>query len=327
MRTEAGAKEITVRPSRTLLPHTWLSAVARDIAIRPPDAIHLHDGRSAVASALLAPLVRGLVIRTQHFTRPASVERQGWRKPTSMALHRALNRKLDGYIAVSEAVATGAREREETGDAEVVVIPPGILLPDDQAVASARAAREASREHVVAFVGRLERERRLDVLLEAIPAVLEQLPDCRFVIAGSGGAEDELKVHARRLEIDTAITWAGWVAEPEAVLSRAHVYVNTEPWEGFGMAMAEAMAFGLPVVAVNSGASTEMVEDGVTGFLVPGEDAAALARAIGWLARHPLRAEEMGTAGRERAVRAYGVQGVARATLAFYERLREGARP
>jgi glycosyltransferase involved in cell wall biosynthesis len=92
------------------------------------------------------------------------------------------------------------------------------------------------------------------------------------------------------------------------------------------MAMAEAMAFGLPVVAVNSAASTEMVEDGSTGFLVRSGDPAALATAISWLVRHPLRAEEMGAAARERAARSYGIERTAETTLAFYDRLLEEAR-
>jgi glycosyltransferase involved in cell wall biosynthesis len=327
MRTEAGAKQITVHPSRTLLARAWLGAVARDVRRQPPHAIHLHDGRSAVAGALLAPLARGLVIRTQHFTRPASVERPGWRKPASIALHRALNRTLDGYIAVSQSVANEARARHETGNAEVVVIPPGIQLPGTELVVQARAAREESREPVVTYIGRLEAEKRVDVLLEAIPRVRDQLPECRFVIAGSGGAEKELRQLAGRLGIDAAITWAGWVAEPDAVLKDAHVYVNPEPWEGFGMAMAEAMAFGLPVVAVNSGASAEMVEDGITGFLVSSGDSAALATAIGSLAGDRRQAAEMGEVARQRAVRRYGVERTARATLAFYQRLREEACP
>jgi glycosyltransferase involved in cell wall biosynthesis len=233
---------------------------------------------------------------------------------------------MDGYVAVSQTVADAARARQETGGGEVAVIAPGIELPTSDALERAERLRARSAQRIVAFVGRLEAERRIDVLLAAIPRVRERLPNCHFVIAGSGGAEAELKGLARELDVEGAVTWTGWVPKPDPVLASAHVYVNTLPWEGFGMAMAEAMSFGLPVIAVASGASPEMVEDGVTGILVPPGDVGALADAIVDLASDEPRAAEMGGVARDRATRKYGAAQTALETLAFYRRLLDGAR-
>ncbi|MDX6689266.1 MAG: hypothetical protein QOG15_723 [Solirubrobacteraceae bacterium] len=323
LREEALAAGIPSRPSATCRPRTWLATLARDVADDPPGVLHVHDGRAAVAGALLSLLAPGRLVRTQHFTHPASVERSGLRGRASLGMHRLLNRRLDGYTAVSRIVAEGARERRETGHAQVVVIPPAIELPSRDAVESARMERAQIAYPVVAFAGRLEAERQLDVLLRAIPLVLTKLPRSHFVLAGSGAVEGQLRLLAAQLGIEQNITWTGWVPDTYAVLSRAHIYVNTWPREGFGMATAEAMALGLPVVAINAGASAEIVDPGVTGFLVSEGDSDALAAAIVRVLADDELASTMGHAAHLRAMSAYGAKRTAQDTLAFYRRLSE----
>ncbi len=270
---------------------------------------------------LLAPLAGAVLVRTQHFLRPASLERSGNRQRASLALHRSLNRRLRGYVAISATVAEAACLRREVAVADIVVIPPAIQLPDERAVSAARAARHNLAAPVVAFAGRLVVERRLDRLIRAMPLVLERLPACRLIIAGTGEAEEHLKTLAAALGVQQAITWAGWVAEPYSVLARAHVYVNTWSDEGFGMAMAEAMTLAMPVIAVRSGANVEMVQPGVTGLLVAEDDADDLASAIVEIVGQRERAAVMGERARERALSLYGARRTAQSTLIHYERL------
>lgn len=253
LRDEAMAVGIRLLPSARCRPRSWMVCLARDVAADPPDVLHVHDGRAAIAGVLLSPFVRGPLVRTQHFMNPASIERAGWSGCASLGLHRVLNRRLDGYTAISQVVAEGARDRRETGSAEVVVIPPAIELPSPESVENARRQRARTTHPVVAFAGRLEAERQLDVLIHAIPMVLAEMPLCHFVLAGSGAAERQLRQLACELGIEQSITWTGWVADTYSVLSQAHIYVNTWPREGFGMAMAEAMALGLPVIGINAG--------------------------------------------------------------------------
>lgn len=320
LREEASAVGIPLLPARRFRPRLWTAALARSVADDPPDVIHVHDGRAALAGALLSYVAGAVLLRTQHFTHPASAIRSGLSRRVSLALHRTLNRQLDGYVAVSRAVAEGARQRQETARTEITIIPPAIDLPPAQAISRARAERAGLSDPVVVFAGRLEAERCLDVLLHAIPLVRERLPDCHFVLAGSGAAESDLRGLAARLDIEEAITWAGWVTDPYLVLSRAHVYVNTWPREGFGMAMAEAMALGLPVVAVERGASAEVVDPGVTGLLVPDGDPAALAAAVVGVLGDSEVLARMSQAATERALSLYGARRTARDTLALYRR-------
>jgi glycosyltransferase involved in cell wall biosynthesis len=179
---------------------------------------------------------------------------------------------------------------------------------------------------VVAFVGRLEAERRLDVLIRAIPLVLKSAPDCRFIVAGTGSAAPSLRHLAAGLGVERAITWSGWLDDPYSVLSEAHVYVNTWPSEAFGMAMAEAMALGLPIVAPDAGACHDMVETDRTGKLVSPEDPFALAKAVLELVSDLPKASLMGDAARSQAIARYGARRTAVATLAFLEQIQEGRR-
>jgi glycosyltransferase involved in cell wall biosynthesis len=169
-------------------------------------------------------------------------------------------------------------------------------------------------------MGRLEPERRLDVLIDAMPDILREVPGAKLSIAGAGKEEARLRARVEALGVSNAVSWLGWVAEPADVLAASHVLVNTLADEGFGMAMAEAMGFGLPVIAPARGASTEIVEDGVTGALVPPGDPVSLASAVTQMLRERGRAAEMGTRARDRAIDRFGVEHTVQATLAFYLR-------
>lgn len=325
MRSSASASGIPVVPGSSTSAPWGAHLLASALRMRP-DVVHTHDGRAAALGAVAARLAGSRLVRTQHFSRPASSLRSGWRREASLRLHRRLNRRLDGFIAVSQAAADSARQRREADPEAIAVVPPGIALVAEETFMEAEAARADLHDPVVCSIGRLEPERRLDVLVRALPHVLARLPTCRLVVAGSGAEEQRLRALARALGVDRAIDWTGWVAEPEAVLRDAHVYVNTLPWEGFGMATAEAMASGLPVVVVDRGASAEMVEDEVTGLVVPPDDPQALAEAIVRLAGDRVTARRMGQEARRRAVELYGSRDAAEATLALYERLLAGTR-
>jgi glycosyltransferase involved in cell wall biosynthesis len=321
LREEATRAGIRVVPRRRARSGSWAVAAAHEVLVDSPHVVHVHDGRSAIAAALVSSMTPAKLVRTQHFARPASLDRAGFARHASLTLHRRVNARLDGYTAVSQCVADGAVQRCEAERAKVVVIPPAIVLPGADATAAARASRAGLHRPVVVFAGRLDAERRLDVLLRAIPELRAAVPGCHLMLAGAGAAETDLRALARELGVEGSVTWPGWVTEPYLLMGQAHVYVNTWPWEGFGMATAEAMGLALPVVAVDSGASSEMVDPGITGFLVPPGDAPALSAALSRVLLDPDRAAEMGEAGRRRALALYGVQRTARDTLALYRRV------
>ena len=174
-----------------------------------------------------------------------------------------------------------------------MVIPNGVRIPDE--------VGPPAEPPEVLYVGRLSPEKNIDTLVEAVG-------DLNLVVAGDGPLRDR---------VPNAL---GAVphAEVERLLERASVLVAPCEREGFGLAAAEAMAFGRPVVAAAGGALLDLVADGETGLLVPPRDAPALRAAVERLLGDPELRERLGAAGRAFARERFGWDGVIERTLAVY---------
>jgi starch synthase len=134
-----------------------------------------------------------------------------------------------------------------------------------------------------------------------------------------------LETLAGSLGVRERLLLPGRVGDVAALYRNAAVVVHPARWEGFGLAMLEAMLAAKPVVAARAGSAPELVADGETGVLVPVDDATALAEAVGTLLADPARAETMGRAGLDRAHSEFSVAGMAERTLAVYERAQRAA--
>ncbi len=161
-------------------------------------------------------------------------------------------------------------------------------------------------------VARLEKHKGIDTVLEALPAIAERAPDVRYAVAGSGPERESLEKLAHRLGVADRVRFLGQVGEGDlpALYNLATVYVGASRRaerigvEGFGIALVEASACGVPVVAGNSGGVPDAVREGETGFLVPPEEPAAVVEAVCRLLDDPALARRLGAAGR-RAVETY----------------------
>jgi len=144
-------------------------------------------------------------------------------------------------------------------------------------------------------------------LLEAAAELKPQYPDLKIVLAGDGFERPELVRLAEQLGIADDVTFLGWVpnADLPPYYRAAAVSVIPSLEEGFGIPAAEAMGCEVAVVASDAGGLPEVVENGVTGLIVPRGDSKALAQAIGSLLADPQRRTRMGQAGRERALRLF----------------------
>jgi glycosyltransferase involved in cell wall biosynthesis len=161
--------------------------------------------------------------------------------------------------------------------------------------------------HMIFACRQLFPRKGIRFLLEAAAALKPQFPDLKVVLAGDGFERPELARLATELGIATDVTFLGWVpnAELPQYYRAAAVSVIPSLEEGFGIPAAEAMGCEVAVVASDAGGLPEVVENGVTGLVVPRGDASALAHAIGSLLADPQRRRRMGQAGRERALRLF----------------------
>ncbi|HHX86981.1 MAG TPA: glycosyltransferase family 4 protein [Firmicutes bacterium] len=154
---------------------------------------------------------------------------------------------------------------------KIEVIVNGIRPEAFQVEAADQAFREryaASGEKLIFFIGRLVREKGVQVLLEALPAIREQVPGVRLVIAGRGPYEQELYHLTSRLGLEGSVHFAGYIDEESRnqLYASADVAVFPSLYEPFGLVALEAMATGAPVVVGNCGGFIETVQHGVNGL-------------------------------------------------------------
>jgi glycosyltransferase involved in cell wall biosynthesis len=169
-------------------------------------------------------------------------------------------------------------------------------------------------------VGSLKPRKNLPILLEAFERILVQVPQACLILIGRGPDEAALRSQVDRLGIEHAVVFAGFVTEQEklAYYSVTNLFVSPSLMEGFGLAVGEAMACGLPVVATRAGSLPEVVNDGKTGLLVPASDVGALSGSILRLLQDGALAHQMGQAGQARVERLFRWETSARRTLEFY---------
>ncbi len=158
--------------------------------------------------------------------------------------------------------------------------------------------RPLAAVHRVAMVGTLRTVKGHDVLIDAAPALLARHPHLHFDIVGGGPLLETLRARAAARGVAAAFTFYGHREDVAERLAEADVVAMPSRSEGLPNAVLEAMAAGRAVVASAVGGIPEVIEDGVTGLLVPPADPGALASAIGALADDPARADAMGLAAR-----------------------------
>lgn len=175
--------------------------------------------------------------------------------------------------------------------------------------ASTKSAAEELRRrlgiagrHVIGIVARLRAEKGHASLLNALPLVLKRFPDLALLVVGDGPDREVLMNHGRALGVCSHIVWVGELSPEETLACYEVMDVVAIPsqFEGFGLSAAEAMAAGCPVVAARVGGLAEIIEDGVTGFLVAPGDNAGFAAALITALSDPGKAINMGASGRKR---------------------------
>ncbi len=191
-------------------------------------------------------------------------------------------------------------------------------------VAVESVVRAMSSQPLVAFAGRLVPEKGVDLLLEAFARVVGEHSGARLLIAGDGPERAKLALMAEQLGIASRVTFFGHLAkqEMESRFVQAWVQVVPSRWaEPFGLVAVEAMMRGTAVVASTGGGLVDIIQDGVTGFLVPANDPRALAESLSKLLRDRTRAEVMGKAGRERAKTNFNLARQCEQILSLYQQM------
>lgn len=169
---------------------------------------------------------------------------------------------------------------------------------------------KTNKRKVIGVVGRLRGEKGQKVVLHAMREVIRKCPDAMLMVVGDGPDREDLKTTAEALGIQDYIIWSGSKTPDEVWRLYPIMDVVAVPslFEGFGLVAAEAMVAGMPVVGSAVDGLSEVIEDGVTGYLVPVNNDRALAGALIQLLNNPAQAQLMGSNGRDRVSRLFSME-------------------
>ena len=213
----------------------------------------------------------------------------------------------DKVFAVSEQVRQHCIDVDRIAPARVLTIYNGLDVADwDRTIPQGKIAERP----LIVTVGNIRRVKGHDIFIKAAASVLQKFPDVAFQIAGEildHGYFQELQDLVRDLSLADRFTFVSGVTNLPQYLSAADIFVLPSRSEGFSNAIIEAMAACLPVVATEVGGNAEAVQEGISGFVVPPEDATTLAEAIARLLSDPSRARAMGLAGRDLVVEKFTI--------------------
>ena len=270
------------------------------------DIVHTHLVHADLYAGLAAKLRGRLLVSTKHNDDP-------FRAGAFRFVERGLARLADRLIAITESLRTFTVERVGVPARKVETIHYGLDgLPAPWGTNPADGVPAEAR--VLLAVSRLIRQKGIDVAISALPA----LPaDTVLVVLGEGPERERLRSLADERGVGARVFLLGRVPDVAAWLRRASVFVHPARWEGFGLAVLEAMLARLPVVAGNVSSLPELVVEGETGFLVPPDDPRMLAARVAAALERP----QLGAAGEQRARREFSTGRMADRTAALYAAL------
>jgi glycosyltransferase involved in cell wall biosynthesis len=276
---ELGVSYVEVPERHSFDPAIW-GSLRRLVRERHIDIVHGHDYKSNLLALLLSRAEPVAPLATAHGWTGQSLRERWLYYPAE----RSLLSRFPRVIAVSSEIAdrlVDAGVRRE----RITVVLNGIdahtFRRDPARIEPTRASLGVSRSTLVAgSVGRLEQQKRFDLLIEAAARLRQQQRDVTVAIVGDGSLAEPLRAHARTHGIADACIFTGHRTDIVDVLHGFDLFVQSSEYEGTPNCVLEAMAVGVPVVATTVGGTAELIEDHVHGLLVPPHDVPALAAAM-----------------------------------------------
>lgn len=254
-----------------------IAALRQELNARKPEVtVGFMPGSNILCG--LASIGTGRVVAgSEHIHPPMGSLGRGWR-----LLRKFVYPRLEFVSALTEESA--AWIRSQTAARQTPVIPNPITYPiknHKPIIEPASVVRGLRGEKLLLAIGRLADQKGFDRLLDAFSTIVERQRDWSLVILGEGPLRAELEGHVQRLGLDRRVALPGAVGNIGDWYEAAEAYVMTSRFEGFGNTLAEALAYGVPAVAVDCETGPrDILRQGVDGLLVPQNDAPALTTAM-----------------------------------------------
>jgi glycosyltransferase involved in cell wall biosynthesis len=317
-----------LRPGQDIAALFKLVRLLRDVR---PEIVHTHTAKAGTLGRLAA-VMAGVPHRIHTFHGHTF---HGYFHPSItqvfLGIERLLGRATERVIALSDAQAEDLAGRYRVASRRALrVVPLGLDLPVP-GMENATALRREFREEVgardlpvVTTVGRLVPVKRHDLFVDAVAALRGKGVEGVFVVVGGGPERERIERSAARAGVADRLRFLGWRRDLARIYAGSDVVALCSDNEGTPVALIEAMAAGVPVVATAVGGVPDVLDGGRLGVLVPPASAPALAEGIETLLAHPTLRADLCARARPAAVARYGVARLLADVAALYDELLQG---
>ena len=289
--------------------------------------IHAHLPDCAILGGIVGKLSGAKVVATYHGLGilPSNRNQLDPRNLLRLMFYRLAARMCDRSIAVSEPVSVMLRDVVRTEPRRIAVIANGADVAEYEKPVDHNAVRRqlelSSTNAIVICVGRLVHNKGHRFLIQSMRDVVRSHPHATLLLVGDGPAKSELTRLVFDLKLEVHVRILGERSDVRELLAISHVFVLPSFAEGISIALLEAMAAGMPVVATAVAGNEEVVIDKETGLLVPARDSTRLARALCDVLADPGRAKRMGALGKLRVKSHFNFEATRRQTEQLYDEL------
>jgi glycosyltransferase involved in cell wall biosynthesis len=295
-----------------------------------PDVVHTHQ---VTALFYLAPISRKLMpvlVHTEHNNQLRRY-RTTRERLTYLAMLFAAGPRADRIFAVSDDARESIRRTHIISANKLFTVPNGINLerfqPDSNHAAELRATLGIPPDSIVfGNIGRLNEMKRPDILVKVFAKLISDFPDIRLLMVGDGPLMSELRNQTVNLNIAHRVHFAGFQRNPELYLRALDIFVLTSRMEGMPLAVIEAQASGVPVIASNVGGLAEMSNKGRSMLLYAFNDVNTLLDYMRRMILDVQFRQALAEAGRQYALSNYSASRMARDYSAHYSDLIEQGR-
>jgi glycosyltransferase involved in cell wall biosynthesis len=275
------------------------------------DIIHAHEPHGLTAAWLAGVRRRASLVASRRVAYPLSPGR------AAMARYLAVRRIIAVSRYVDASIVTCGLD-----PSRIAVVHDGVPVPSPFTAAERSAARTrwgvTESEFLLGCLGYFLPEKGQEVLLHALALLKERFPQCWLLLAGRGPYRGHLELLARQLGIADRVIFTGFIEDVDSVYAALDIFLFPSLAEPLGTSLLDAMARGLPVIAVASGGVPEILEDGKNGRMLVVPDREAFAGAVARLLQNLPEAAILGAAGRETVLSRFSDDHMTEATLAIY---------
>ena len=303
---------------RTVVP------LARCLKREKPDILQCHLVRANLYGRLAARLAGIQTVICTHHGVDDYTKGRGFTDRMLRKIERITDGLVTCHVGVSESMRRSIITNFEVAEDKVVAIQNGITINEcarnsEEVIELRKKFGIPAAATVVGLVGNFTANKNFKMVPQLAKVLIARHPTIRFVIVGDGKERIEVESIVRELQLQDIVILPRFRADIAQFYSMFDIFVSTSLSEGFGLAVAEAMAAGLPCVAYDVGALGELIVDGQTGILVSVGDEDMFENSVGRLVAEPGSRSAMGMASRTRIVDYFSVKSMVRQYDMLYE--------